>query len=143
MDVVELQPAEAEIKVEKRTWIFWAGLDSVAVLFWLYAIVKVFVFDVDVYLVTLASSGFVWLLNYKLLILLGSILVAMLVTRSFVLGFAIAYVAGLSVRDFVLETSKIRLEATELAIRVRYSQCGNWIHSLIQTGFCLRDPFPH
>lgn len=93
MDVVVLQPAEAEIKVEKRTRIFWAGLDLVAVLFWLYAIVKVFVFDVDVYLVTLAGSEFVWLLNYKLLILLGFILVAMLVTRSFVLGFAIVYVA--------------------------------------------------
>jgi hypothetical protein len=93
IDVVVLQPAEAEIKVRKQPRIFWVGLDLVAFLFWLYAIIKVFVFDIDVYLVSLASSEFVGLLNYKLLILLGLILVAMLVTRSFVLGFAVAYVA--------------------------------------------------
>jgi hypothetical protein len=92
-DVVAIQPDEAEIKVGKKTRIFWVGLDLVAVLFWSYANVKVFVFDVDVYLVSLASSEFVWLLNYKLLILLGLILVAMLVTRSLVLGFAAVYVA--------------------------------------------------
>jgi hypothetical protein len=93
IDVVVLQPAEAEIKVRKQPKIFWVGLDLVAFLFWLYAIIKVFVFDIDVYFVSLASSKFVWLLNYKLLILLGLILVAMLATRSFVLGFAVAYVA--------------------------------------------------
>jgi len=64
-DVVAIQPDEAEIKVGKKTRIFWVGLDLVAVLFWSYANVKVFVFDVDVYLVSLASSEFVWLLNYK------------------------------------------------------------------------------
>src|SRR5882672_9689372 len=93
MDVVVLQPAEAGIKAEKGARIFWVGWDLVATLFWLYAIVKLFVFDVDVYLVSLTSSEFVWLLNYKFLILLALILVAMLVTRSLVLGFAIAYVA--------------------------------------------------
>jgi hypothetical protein len=88
-----LQPAKAEIKTEKGTKIFWVGVDLVAALFWLYAIVKVFVFDVDVYLVSLSSSDFVWLLNYKFLILLALILVAMLMTRSLLLGLAVAYVA--------------------------------------------------
>jgi hypothetical protein len=93
MDVVVIQPAEAKTKVGKRTGIFWVALDLVAILFWLYAIVKVFVFDVDVHLVSLVGSQFVWLLNYKLLIILGVILVAMLVTRSFVVGFAVVYIA--------------------------------------------------
>jgi hypothetical protein len=93
MDVVVLPAAEAETKVGKGAKIYWIGLDLVAVLFWLYAILKVFVFDVDVYLVSLANSEFVWLLNYKLLFLLGLILIAMLVTRSLVLGFAVLYVA--------------------------------------------------
>src|SRR5438105_350863 len=93
MDVVVLQPTEAEIKAGKGTKIFWDSLDLIAILFWLYAIVKIFVFDVDVYLVSLASPEFVWLLNYKFLILLGLILVAMLVTRSRALGLAVLYVA--------------------------------------------------
>jgi hypothetical protein len=93
MDVVVPPPAEVENKVGKEASIFWVGVDLVAALFWLYAIVKVFVFDVDVYLISLVSPESVWLLNYKFLILLGLILVAMLVTRSFVLGFAVAYVA--------------------------------------------------
>jgi hypothetical protein len=93
MDVVLLQPPEAEPKVEKGARISWVALDVVAVLFWLYAIVKVFVFEVDVYIVSLASSEFVWLLNYKLLLLFGLILVAMLVTRRFVFGFTVVYVA--------------------------------------------------
>src|SRR5438105_9147932 len=93
MDVVVHQPTEAEIKAGKGTKIFWDSLDLIAILFWLYAIVKIFVFDVDVYLVSLASPEFVWLLNYKFLILLGLILVAMLVTRSRALGLAVLYVA--------------------------------------------------
>jgi hypothetical protein len=65
MDVVAVQPPEVVTTVRKRTKIFWIGLDIAASLFWFYAIVKVFIFDVDVYLVSLASSDFVWLLSYK------------------------------------------------------------------------------
>jgi hypothetical protein len=93
MDVVVRQPAAAEIKAGKGEKVFWVGLDLVAILFWLYAIVKLFVFDVDVYLVSLANSDFVWLLNYKFLILVGLVVVAMLVTRSLALALAVAYVA--------------------------------------------------
>jgi hypothetical protein len=93
MDVVVIQPVEAEVKAKKGNRLFWPGLNLVAALFWLYAIIKVFVFDVDVYLVSFISADFVWLLNYKLLILLALILVAMLVTRSLVLGGAVLYVA--------------------------------------------------
>jgi hypothetical protein len=91
-NVVVLQPSEAKIQIG-RSRVFWGGLDLLALLFWIYAIVKVFIFDVDVYLVSIANSELIWLLNYKFLILLGLILVAMLVTRSLVLGFAVAYAA--------------------------------------------------
>jgi hypothetical protein len=93
MDVVVVQPTQPWSNAGKATRIRWLVLDLVAILFWSYAIVKVFVFDVDVYLVSLVGPELVWLLNYKLLILLSLILVAMLATRSLVLGFAIAYVA--------------------------------------------------
>jgi hypothetical protein len=93
MDVVALQPTETGIKAGKGVKIFWPGLDLVAGLFWVYAIVKLFVFDVDIYLASLVSPEFVWLLNYKFLIFLGLILVAMLVTKRRVLGLAVSYVA--------------------------------------------------
>jgi hypothetical protein len=94
MDVVVLQQAEATVPTGKGlSRVFWNGLNLAALLFWLYAIVKVFVFDIDVYLVSLISSNFVWLLNYKFLILLSVILIAMFITRSLVLGFAVVYVA--------------------------------------------------
>jgi hypothetical protein len=93
MDVVALKPITAEIKTGKGLKIFWPGLDLVAVLFWIYAFVKLLVFDLDVYLASLVSPDFVWLLNYKLLIFLGLILIAMLVTKRFVLGLAVSYVA--------------------------------------------------
>jgi len=93
MDVVVLQPAETKTKIRKDASVFWIGLDMVAVLFWLYAIVKIFVFDIDVYVVSLASREFVWVLNYKLPILLGFILAAMLVSRRPMLGFTVAYIA--------------------------------------------------
>jgi hypothetical protein len=93
MDVVVHQPAETETKIKTKGKVFWGSLDFTAILFWLYAIIKLFVFDVDVYLIARIGPEYVWLLNYKLLILLGSILLAMLVTRSFILGFAFTYIA--------------------------------------------------
>jgi hypothetical protein len=92
-EVVVIQPAEAQTEARKKATIFWIGLDLVAILFWLYAVVKLFVFDVDVYFASLAGPEFVWLLNYKLLILLGFVLIAMLITRSLVLGLSVVYIA--------------------------------------------------
>lgn len=93
MNVVKLQPPQAQTKAVAGEKVFWLGLDLIAILFWSYAIIKTFVFDIDVYFVSLVSPEFVWLLNYKLLIFLGLILVAMLVTGSLALGLAVLYVA--------------------------------------------------
>jgi hypothetical protein len=92
IDVVVVQPSESAHAPRKKGKVFWAVLNLAAVLFWSYAIIKIFVFDVDVYLVSFANPELVWVLNYKLLIFLGLILIAMLVTRSFDLGFAVAYI---------------------------------------------------
>jgi hypothetical protein len=79
---VATQPTEPQPDVQKTIRISWFWLDLIAISFWSYALVKVFIFDVDVYLVSQASPEFVWLLNYKLPILLGAILFAMLITQT-------------------------------------------------------------
>src|SRR4051812_31644477 len=86
-------PKEAKAEAGKRSNWFLIGLDLLAILFSLYAFVKLFVFDLDVYVVSLISPEFAWLLNYKILIVLGVVLVAMAVTKSLTLGLAAAYVA--------------------------------------------------
>jgi len=93
MNVAKLQPTEAHTKTGTGDKVFWLRLDLAAILFWSYAVVKTFVFDVDIYLVSIASPTLVWLLNYKSLIFLGLILVAMLVTSSLAVGLAVLYVA--------------------------------------------------
>jgi|tagenome__1003787_1003787.scaffolds.fasta_scaffold20914012_1 hypothetical protein len=91
-DLVEVNPNSPEATLPGNK-AFWVTLDLVAVLLWSFAIVKLFVFDVDVYIVSLINPSSVWLLNYKLPILSGLIVVAMLSTRSFMLGLAAAFVA--------------------------------------------------
>lgn len=149
MDVVVRQPAAAEIKAGKGAKVFWPGLDLVAILFWLYAIVKLFVIDVDVYLVSLANSDFVWLLNYKFLILVGLVSDLGRLSCCRDVGneesrprICSCICCIFSVRYFVLETPKIRLETKELAVRLRDSQCGNWALSLFQTRFYLGHTLP-
>jgi hypothetical protein len=93
LNVVVVQPAAPDPKAQRNWKRFLRTSELVAVLFWSYALTKLFVFDIDVYLVTLAAPGFMWLLSYKLLIILGLLLLAMMVTRSGRLAFAVAYIA--------------------------------------------------
>jgi len=83
------QPAPARSFGQRLRWI---GLETVAVLFWLYAITKLFVFDVDVYLLDLLAPKWAWLLNYKFPILLGLIVVGMVVSRSLTLGLTVLFI---------------------------------------------------
>ena len=83
------QPAAARSLGQRLRWI---GLETVAVLFWLYVITKLFVFDVDVYLLDLFAPKWAWLLNYKFPILLGLIVVGMVVSRSLTLGLAVIFI---------------------------------------------------
>jgi hypothetical protein len=60
--------------------------------FWIYAITKLFVVDIDVHLMSLINPQLLWLLNYKLTILLALIAIAMLVSRSLTLALAVCYI---------------------------------------------------
>jgi hypothetical protein len=51
-------------------------------LFWVYVILKLFIFDVDIFLVEKFSPNFVWLLNYKFFILIGTIAGIWLVSKN-------------------------------------------------------------
>src|SRR6266542_2743467 len=56
--------------------------EIIAVLFWVYVIVKLLIFDVDIFLVEKFSPNYVWLLNYKFFILIGTIATIWLVSKN-------------------------------------------------------------
>jgi hypothetical protein len=56
--------------------------ELLAVFFWAYAIIKLFIFDIDIFLVGNLSPNLMWLVNYKFLILLGILAVIMIVTKN-------------------------------------------------------------
>ncbi len=56
--------------------------ESIASLFWIYVFVKLFVFDVDVFLVNKILPNYTWLLNFKFFILIGIIAVVWLITKN-------------------------------------------------------------
>jgi hypothetical protein len=66
--------------------------EALAIVFWFYVILKLFVFDVDVFLLNTFSPNFVWLLNFKFIILLSIAAVICLIFRSFAIVLWIAYV---------------------------------------------------
>lgn len=48
----------------------WISLDSIAVFLWAYSLIKVFVGDVDRWLVSTVAPPLIWLVEYRLLLLL-------------------------------------------------------------------------
>lgn len=57
----------------------WILLEIVAPLVWVYVITKLFIFDVDNYIVSHVAPQYIWLLNFRLFILLGVIAVFWLI----------------------------------------------------------------
>ena len=86
---------EAANIAAKPLWSKRAGwlIEVIAIAFWLYAICKVFVFDIDIWIITHIDGSFVWFLGYKLPIILLVVVIAMLTTRSLSLGMAVLYIA--------------------------------------------------
>jgi hypothetical protein len=68
-------------------------LDLVGAVFWIYALIKVFWFDIDIAVIEAVDPGLSWLVEYRLLIFLGLLLIALVLTRSITLLWASAYVA--------------------------------------------------
>jgi hypothetical protein len=54
---------------------------TVAAIFWAYVVVKLFAFDIDVYLISLASPEYKWILNYKFLFIIGFISAILILTK--------------------------------------------------------------
>lgn len=56
----------------------WICLEIAAPLLWLYVIVKLFIFDIDRYVIAHIASQYIWLLNFKLFIALGIVAICWL-----------------------------------------------------------------
>lgn len=56
--------------------------ETLAILFWTYILIKLFVFDIDVFLMSKFLPEYVWLLNLKFFILIGGIALIWLVTKN-------------------------------------------------------------
>src|ERR1700689_1911140 len=54
----------------------------IAASFWLYVICKLFIFDIDLYLIQKINPSLMWLPKYKFFILIGTLSVLLLITRS-------------------------------------------------------------
>jgi hypothetical protein len=56
--------------------------ETLAILFWMYVLIKVFAFDIDIYLLNKFVPEYAWLLNFKFFILIGIIAFIWLVTKN-------------------------------------------------------------
>jgi hypothetical protein len=56
--------------------------EVIAISFWIYAICKLFVFDIDVAVINYANPRYIWIAQYKFLLLLGTLSVVVLITKN-------------------------------------------------------------
>jgi hypothetical protein len=56
--------------------------EILAILLWTYLITKVFVFDIDIFLVEIFFPNYMWIINYKFFILIGILATVWLVTKN-------------------------------------------------------------
>lgn len=79
VEEVVATPSKKPAKTWK--WFHWLALDILATLVWIYVLLKLFVFDVDIFLVGVVLPTYVSLLQFKLLVLMGLLSVALLLAR--------------------------------------------------------------
>jgi hypothetical protein len=78
-EIVSQQPKKERGTVSK----FFSLLrEVIAASFWIYVLLKLFIFDIDVYLVNKYLPDYAWLLNFKFFILIGTIAIIWLVTKN-------------------------------------------------------------
>jgi len=63
-------------------WLKKTAREIVAVLFWAYIIIKVFIFDFDVLILNKLLPNYAWLLDYKFFILLGILAIIFLISKN-------------------------------------------------------------
>ncbi len=56
--------------------------EIIAVVFWLYVLLKVFIFDIDVFLIVRFIPEYTWLLTLKFFILIGVVAIVWLITKN-------------------------------------------------------------
>jgi len=78
-EVIPQQPKKEKGAVSR---FFFVLKEIVAILFWVYVIVKLFIFDIDIFLVNKFLPYYVWLLSFKFFILITAIAVVWLVTKN-------------------------------------------------------------
>lgn len=66
--------------------------DMMAVTFWLYAITKLFIYDIDILLVNRILPKYLYILDYKIFILSGSLALAWLITKNKHIVFNTSYI---------------------------------------------------
>ena len=63
-------------------------IEIVAICFWVYVFFKLFVFDIDIYLVAKLDPHLMWIVDYKFFLLTGLILIGFLVfNKTNIIGF--------------------------------------------------------
>jgi len=79
-------------KLTPRFRAFLRALDLIGVLVWLYVIIKLFVFDVDVYFVERFFPGHSWLLNLRFIAIIGALALSLVLFKSGDVMLSCAYV---------------------------------------------------
>jgi hypothetical protein len=67
--------------------------ESVAIIFWLYVLLKLFVFDVDRFLIAHINPDYIWVSDYRSLILIAIVAGSLLIVRRRYLLFWFLYIA--------------------------------------------------
>jgi len=56
--------------------------DALAISFWGYVIIKLFVFDIDIYVINRYFQNYAWIISYKFFIIIGTLAVVWLITKN-------------------------------------------------------------
>lgn len=82
----EIAPAPAatpEKSITNRA--IFKFIEAAAVLFWIYVICKLFIFDVDRYLIIRVDPRLIWIADYRFFILIGAAAILLLVSKKYFL----------------------------------------------------------
>jgi hypothetical protein len=59
------------------------AMNAIAPLFWIYVICKLFIFDIDLYLIRQINPSLIWIADYRFFLLIGALATMLLVSRRF------------------------------------------------------------
>ena len=77
---IDEQPQKKKNKILGRFLSFVR--ETLAILIWVYAITKIFIFDIDIFLIDRIFPNYTWVINYKFLFLIGILSIIWLMTKN-------------------------------------------------------------